>query len=63
MKKLLTKTIEIYDGNWSSHYVSPIGFIISGLGVISMFLIPFLEWYAIVGMLLFFVGSFIGKTK
>lgn len=60
MKKLLRKSIEIYDENWSSHYVSPIGFVISWCGIISTFLIPFLEWYAVLGTILFFIGSYIG---
>ena len=78
MKKWLDKTIEIYDGNWCSHYICPlgnivlvIGMIISAVGllipVIQMALhqtpsLPLPVGLSIGGLIIYFIGSSMGRN-
>ena len=71
--KLFRKTIEIYDGNWSSHYICPFGAVLCCIAVIFCFILQPIFMYKqvdawlhqpiIYGALLFIIGSFIGKEK
>ncbi len=69
-KKWLTKSIEVYDGNWSSHYICPLGNIICIVAIVAFFssLISaaFKPEITLVGLIitgvLFTIGSLIGYT-
>jgi len=65
--RLFTKDIEIYDGNWSSHYVSPIGKIFLICSTICFVSTPFWAYHRCEGYslaitaILYIIGSWIGK--
>ena len=76
-KKWLDKTIEIYDGNWCSHYVCPLGNIILVIGMVISavgILIPTIQTalhqkpsldlsigVSLGGLVIYFIGSFMGR--
>jgi len=71
--KAFEKTIEIYDGNWCSHWVCPIGMVIltigqlvSVSGFVTLFVrdnpsLPLFLGLTLGGLAIFFIGSCIGK--
>ena len=69
---LFKKTIEVYDGNWSSHYICPFGAALCYIAVILCFVLQPIFIYKqidvllhqpiLYGALLFVIGSFVGKT-
>lgn len=67
--KLFEKTIEIYDGNWCSHYICPFGSVLVGIGVflfpatlVVMALAgPSFMWGLLASGAFFVTGSVIGK--
>jgi hypothetical protein len=59
---MFKKTIEIYDGNFSSHYVSPFGFALHGIALLLFLSSPVAVYYNIglpwllSSLFLYFVG-------
>jgi len=65
---MLKKTIEIYDGNFSSHKISPIGAVIVGISVLCFLTAPIFDYLGcgwknplLLSLPLFFIGSLLGK--
>jgi len=66
--KMLKKTIEIYDGNYSSHKICLFGAVIIGIGMLCFLLAPIFDYLnfgwknpLFLSLPLFFIGSLIGK--
>lgn len=67
--KAFEKTIEIYDGNWCSHFICPFGSVLVGIGVFlfpvtllaTAFAGPRFIWGLIASAAFFIIGSVIGK--
>jgi len=67
--KLFEKTIEIYDGNWCSHFVCPFGAVLAGIGAFLLpatllaiaFAGPEFGWGLIASPIFFIIGSVIGR--
>jgi hypothetical protein len=65
---MFKKTIEIYDGNFTSHYICPVGAAIVAISIILGFGLPLFDFIGcglknpgLLSLPLFFVGSFIGN--
>jgi len=65
---MFKKTIEIYDGNFSSHYICPIGAVIVTISILLGFGLPLFDYLgcgwenpSFLSLPLFFIGSLIGK--
>jgi len=66
-RHLFRKNIEVYDGDWSNHYICPIGRIILIGAVVCFISTPFWAYYRMEGYslavtaVLYIIGSWIGK--